>query len=132
MHSDNKNVQYLLLKIIKILRYSDFKKVYGGKIDLPEIFAVSNMMADVFYPFDKGYKKAVIILGIDEIKHAELIRFLSKKLKLVEPIFLFTKILNGLKEGKMSKSREEENILISDEPQAARRKLIKNSQTADF
>ena len=132
LHSDNKKVQSLLLKILRILKYSDFKRIYGKNIDLPEIFAISNMMADVFYPFDKGYRQAVVILGIDEIKHAESIIFLSKKLRLEEPIFLFTKILNGLKKGKMSKSKEEENILISDKPKLTKRKLIKKSLTRKF
>ena len=132
LHSNNKKVQPLLLKILRILKYSDFQKIYGKNIDLPEIFAISNMMADVFYPFDKGYREVVVILGIDEIKHAELIMSLSKKLRLVEPAFLFTKILNGLKKGKMSKSKEEENILISDKPQVAKRKLIKNGLTRKF
>lgn len=132
LHSDNKKVQSLLLKILRVLKYSDFKRIYGKNIDLPEIFAISNMMADVFYPFDKGYRQAVVILGIDEIKHAQLIMFLSKELGQVEPIFLFTKILNGLKKGKMSKSKEEENILIGDKPKLAKRKLIKNSLIRKF
>lgn len=132
LHSNNKRVQYLLLNLLRNLKISDFKRIYGKNIDLSEIFAVSNMMADVFYPFEKNFKKIVIILGVDEIKHAELIRFLSRRLRLVEPVFLFTKILNGLKDDKMSKSKEKENILISDSPQTAKNKLLKSSRERRF
>jgi tryptophanyl-tRNA synthetase len=132
LHSDNKRVQYLLLNLLRNLKISDFERIYGKNIDLPEIFAISNMIADVFYPFEKNCRQIAIILGVDEIKHAELIRFLSQRLRLVEPIFLFTKILNGLKNDKMSKSKEKENILISDSPWVAKNKLIKNSQKQRF
>lgn len=132
LYSDNKKVQRLLLKFLKNLRISDFKQIYGRNIDLPAIFAISNMITDIFYPFEKGYKQVVVVLGVDEIKHAQLVRLLSKKLKLVEPSFLFTKILNGLKSDKMSKSKEDENILISDKPAVAKSKLTRNSLKQKF
>ena len=49
-----------------------------------------------------------------------------------EPSFLFTKILNGLKSDKMSKSKMKENILISNKPMVAKNKLIKNSLKRKF
>jgi len=132
LHSNNRKVQYLLLKFLKNLKISDFKQIYGGGINLPTIFAISNMMADIFYPLENGYKQVVVVLGIDEIKHAQLIKLLSKRLRITEPSFLFTKILNGLKNTKMSKSKIKENILISDKPAVAKNKLIKNSLKRKF
>jgi len=128
LHSNNKKVQYLLLKFLKNLKISDFKQIYGEDINIPTIFAISNMMADVFYPLENGYKKIVVVLGVDEIKHAQLVKLLSRRLKIAELGFLFIKILNGLKNTKMSKSKIKENILISDKPAVAKNKLIKISQ----
>jgi len=132
LHSNNKKVQYLLLKFLKILRIYDLKRIYGEKIDLPTIFAISNMMVDVFYPLENGYKQVVVVLGVDEIKHAQLVKLLSRRIKMREPSFLFTKILNGLKSDKMSKSKMKENILISDKPTVAKNKLVKNSLKRKF
>ena len=132
LHSNNKKVQYLLLKFLKILRIYDLKRIYGEKIDLPTIFAISNMMVDVFYPLENGYKQVVVVLGVDEIKHAQLVKLLSRRIKMREPSFLFTKILNGLKSDKMSKSKMKENILISNKPMVAKNKLIKNSLKRKF
>lgn len=126
LHSSNKEVSSLFNLIIKKLDYEDYKKIYGSKINLPGIFALSNMLADIFYPFQQGYKKTLVILGVDEIKHARLAIFASKKLGFPRPVFLFTKILNGLKNEKMSKSKPEQNILLSDSAKNVRHK-IKNS-----
>jgi|SRR3989344_1094100 len=127
LHSTNKEVQSLFLKILKNSKIAYFRNIYGAKIDLPYIFAILNMMADIFYPLEKDYRQIVVILGIDEIKHAQLVNLLSKKLGLVKPSFIFLKMLNGLKKSKMSKSRVKENILVSDKPSVAKSKLIKFS-----
>ena len=132
LHSNNRKVQYILLKFLKNLKISDFKQIYGKDINLPTIFAISNMMADVFYPLENGYKQVVVVLGVDEIKHAQLVKLLSRRIKMREPSFLFTKILNGLKSDKMSKSKMKENILISNKPMVAKNKLIKNSLKRKF
>ena len=126
LHSSNKEVSNLFNLIITKLGYKDYKEIYGSKIDLPGIFALSNMLADIFYPFQQGYKKTLVILGVDEIKHAKLAIFASKKLGFPKPVFLFTKILNGLKREKMSKSKPEQNILLSDSVREVKYK-IKNS-----
>lgn len=127
LHSSNKRVSKLFNLIIKKLEYKDYKEIYGSKIDLPGIFALSNMLADIFYPSQQGYKKTLVILGIDEIKHAKLAIFASKKLGFPRPVFLFTKILNGLKNEKMSKSKPEQNILLSDSAREVEYKIKNNN-----
>jgi len=126
LHSSNKEVSNLFNLIIKKMEYGDYREIYGSEIDLPGIFALSNMLADIFYPFQQGYKKTLVILGVDEIKHARLAIFASKKLGFPKPVFLFTKILNGLKNEKMSKSKPKQNILLSDSAREVEYK-IKNS-----
>lgn len=126
LHSSNKEVINLFNLIIKKMEYKDYKEIYGSEINLSGIFALSNMLADIFYPYQQGYKKTLVILGVDEIKHAKLAIFASKKLGFPKPVFLFTKILNGLKNEKMSKSKPEQNILLSDSVREVRYK-IKNS-----
>ena len=127
LHSSKKDIVKLVNLIIKKLEYSDFKKIYGSKISLPGIFALSNMLADIFYPYQQGYKKEIVILGIDEIKHAKLVILTAEKMGFPKPSFLFLKILNGLKNEKMSKSKPEQNVLLSDSAEEAKRK-IKNSK----
>jgi tryptophanyl-tRNA synthetase len=126
LHSSNKEVNNLANLIIRKMKYEDYKKIYGSKINLSGIFALSNMLADIFYPSQKGYKKTLVILGVDEIKHARLAILASKKLGFPKPSFLFLKILNGLKNEKMSKSKPEQNLLLSDSAKNVRHK-IKNS-----
>jgi tryptophanyl-tRNA synthetase len=127
LHSSKKEIAHLVNLIIKKLEYDDFKKIYGSKIDLSGIFALSNMLADIFYPYQQGYKKEIVILGVDEIKHAKLAIFAAEKMGFPKPSFLFLKILNGLKNEKMSKSKPEQNVLLSDSAEEAKRK-IKNSK----
>ena len=123
LHSSNKEVDNLTNLIIKKMEYGDYKKIYGSRINLPGIFALSNMLADIFYPFQEGYKKTLVILGVDEIKHAKLTILASKKLGFPKPSFLFLKILNGLMNEKMSKSKPEQNILLSDSAKNVRHKI---------
>lgn len=127
LHSSNKEVNNLTNLIIKKMEYKDYKEIYGSGINLSGIFALSNMLADIFYPYQRGYKKTLVILGVDEIKHAKLAILASKKLGLPKPSFLFLKILNGLKNEKMSKSKPEQNVLLSDSAEEAKKK-IKNSK----
>lgn len=126
LHSSNKEVNNLVSLIIKKMEYKDYQEIYGSEINLSGIFALSNMLADIFYPSQKGYKKTLVILGVDEIKHAKLAILASKKLGFPKPSFLYLKILNGLKKEKMSKSKPEQNILLSDSAKNVRHK-IKNS-----
>ena len=126
LHASNKEVNNLVSLIIKKMEYKDYQKIYGPKINLSGIFALSNMLADIFYPSQKGYKKTLVILGVDEIKHSRLAILASEKLGFPRPSFLYLKILNGLKKEKMSKSKPEQNILLSDSAKNVRHK-IKNS-----
>jgi tryptophanyl-tRNA synthetase len=127
LHSSNNEVRKLVSLIIKKMEYKDFLKIYGPKINLSGIFALSNMLADIFYPSQKGFKKILVILGVDEIKHARLAVLASEKLGFPKPSFLYLKILNGLKKEKMSKSKPEQNILLSDSAKNVRYKIKNNS-----
>jgi len=89
LHSSNQNVSKLFNIITKNLRFQDFKNIYGPKIDLPRVFALSNMLADIFYPYQEGYEKTLVILGVDEIKHARLANLASQRLGFPKPSFYF-------------------------------------------
>lgn len=127
LHSENKEVTTLIFTFMKNLSIDDFRKIYGSNVNLNYIFALSNMLADVFYPQTAGYEKSVVVLGIDEVKHAKLIKECAKKTDFLEPSFIFLRILNGLGKGKMSKSKSKNNIHLSDKPIVAKNKLIKGS-----
>jgi tryptophanyl-tRNA synthetase len=127
LHSLNKETIHLLDVIRKKITPEDFKKIYGPEINENKILALSNMLVDIFYPYKKGYKKVLVILGIDEIKHAKLAIYASQKLGFQKPSFLYLKILNGLNKGKMSKSKTKENILLSDSPRKVKQKIRKSN-----
>jgi tryptophanyl-tRNA synthetase len=127
LHSSNKEVNNLANFIIKKMEYKDYQKIYGSDVTLSGIFALSNMLADIFHPSQKGYKKTLVILGVDEIKHSRLAILASEKLGFPKPSFLYLKILNGLKKEKMSKSKPEQNILLSDSAKNVRHKIKDNN-----
>jgi len=82
------------------------------------------MLADIIYPTTLNFKKIIIILGIEEIKHANLIKLCFKKLNLREPSFIFLSPINGIYYGKMSKSQPKNSLLLSEQKSSLKFKLL--------
>lgn len=71
-----------------------------------------------------GPKPTLIPVGIDQYPYIHLARDVAKKMNLTPPAATFTKFGEGLDgKGKMSASRPESAIFLTDTPEVARRKI---------
>lgn len=71
-----------------------------------------------------GPKPTIIPVGIDQYPYILLARDVAKKVNLIPPAALFLKFENGLDgKGKMSTTRPQSSIFLTDEPKVAEKKI---------
>ncbi len=109
---------------------SEFQAIYG-ELTPGKVVAALTQAADILHvQLDEygGYKNVVVPVGADQDPHIRLTRDLTDRLKgevkLYRPAATYHKLIRGLDGGKMSSSRPDYTIFLSDPLDQARRKLM--------
>lgn len=103
-----------------------------GELSPAKIVSALTQAADILHvELDEygGYKHVVVPVGADQDPHLRLTRDLTERLRdvvgLVKPASTYHKMQKGLDGKKMSSSRPDYTIFLSDPPDVARRKLMR-------
>ena len=95
-------------------------------MDFPTKVSIMLMMSDFISPLLMGqYENVVVASGIDESKYAVLANLLTQRLEIQGSVGgIFTKVVKGLNNHpKMSKSKPDSGIFLSDDYQTIARKI---------
>ena len=110
---------------------SEMEAIYG-EVNPAKVVSALTQAADILHiQLEEygGYKWVVVPVGIDQDPHIRLSRDLadrlSRDLKLVRPASTYHKLQRGLDGDKMSSSRPDSTIFLTDPPEIARSKLMK-------
>jgi tryptophanyl-tRNA synthetase len=109
---------------------AEMKAIYGD-LSPAKIMAALTQAADILHlQLDEygGFKYVLVPVGVDQDPHLRLTRDLADRfeneLALKRPASIYHKLLRGLDGGKMSKSRPEYAIHLTDPPDLAEKKLM--------
>lgn len=129
----NGSVEYNNLSkyVAKKTTFNELKSIYGS-LTPEKIISSFTQMADILHPQLKengGPKPVVVPIGVDQLPHLNLVRDLASRMKseynFILPSALFNKMLPGLQGGKMSSSKPESYIALTDTPEEVKRKIMK-------
>ena len=119
-----------LSKIVsKRTTLNELKSIYGP-ITPDKMMSVFTQVADILYPQLKengGPKPVVVPVGADQLPHINLTRDIANRMKseykFVLPSATFSKMIPGLKGGKMSSSDPNSAIFLTDSPKEVEQKI---------
>lgn len=119
----------LAIKLSAKTTFSTIKAVFGfGNDTNPgQIFYTVMQSAHILFPQLEefgGPKPVVVPIGIDQDPYMRLVRDVAEKSGFQKPSSTYHKFLIGLQGGKMSGSKPETCIYLSDSPEAARKKIM--------
>ncbi|MCD6434552.1 MAG: tryptophan--tRNA ligase [Candidatus Diapherotrites archaeon] len=127
----NKETRYyeFAFELSKKITRSTFEAIYGH-IDLGKISANLLQYADILHPqlpeFE-GKMPSITGIGLEQDPHARATRDIAARLpyNLEMPSFIYFRHQSGLLEGtKMSASKKETAIFLSEKPETAKRKIL--------
>ncbi|MAG50730.1 tryptophan--tRNA ligase [archaeon] len=117
--------------VSKKTTFNEFKSVYGN-LNPEKIISAFTQVADILHPQLKengGPKPVIVPVGVDQLPHINLTRDIASRMKseynFVLPSSIFNKMLPGLQGGKMSSSRPESYIALTDSPKTVEMKIKK-------
>ena len=112
---------------------SELKAIYGEELDPGKLIAVLTQMADILHPQLEsfgGFNTVLVPVGPDQDPHLRLARDVadrfSSELGLKRPASTYHKFLMGLDGGKMSSSRPESFIALTEPLESAGSKIMKS------
>ncbi|MBI2173050.1 MAG: tryptophan--tRNA ligase [Candidatus Aenigmarchaeota archaeon] len=116
----------LAIKISTKATFSTVKAVFGFNNDTNpgQIFYSIVQSAHILFPQTMGYRETVVPIGIDQDPYMRLVRDIADRLGMVKPSSTYHKFMPGLQGGKMSGSKPETCIYLTDSPEAARKKIM--------
>lgn len=135
--STNSSVRHLAFLLSKKVNFSEMKAIYGfsGESSISQIFYPMIDIADILHPQLEefgGPRPTVIPVGIDQDPHIRLARDVAarfkKELGFILPSSTYHRLLPGLTGDKMSSSRPETAIFLTDSD-AELEKKIRNAFT---
>jgi len=110
---------------------AEMEAIYGDLTPAKVVSALTQV-ADILHPqLDEygGYKRVLVPVGVDQDPHLRLTRDIVDRLsgvvELMRPASTYHKLIRGLDGGKMSSSRPDYTIFLTDPPSEARRKLMR-------
>lgn len=110
---------------------AEMEAIYG-ELSPPKIMAALTQAADILHVQLEeygGYRHVVVPVGADQDPHLRLTRDLADRMKgivaLERPASTYHKLQPGLDGRKMSSSRPDSTIFLTDPPSIARRKLMR-------
>ncbi|MCK4968601.1 MAG: tryptophan--tRNA ligase [Candidatus Aenigmarchaeota archaeon] len=127
---ENAKYQTLSKMISKHVTFNELKAIYGGDSLTPsKIMSALTQVADILYPqMEQGRCPTVVPVGTDQDPHIRLTRDIAsrfKEFKFLPPSSTYNKFMSGLQGGKMSSSKIESYIALTDTPADARKKVMR-------
>jgi len=115
--------------------FKRIKAIYGDDLTTGKLFSAITQAADILHPQLKEYggpRPTIVPVGADQDPHLRLTRDLAGRFqteyRFIPPSSTYHKFMSGLSGGKMSSSDPASHIALSEEPEAARRKIM-NAKT---
>jgi len=122
------NIYNLAIKLSKSVNYSEIKATYGYKPDnnIGLHFYPAVQSAHILFPQDQ-YKipNVLVPIGPDEDAHIRISRDIAARQGYKKPAILHSNFLPGIDGGKMSTSRPNTAIFLSDDEKTIRKKISK-------
>ncbi|MEB2836828.1 MAG: tryptophan--tRNA ligase [Desulfurococcales archaeon] len=110
---------------------AEMEAIYGDLAPAKVVSALTQV-ADILHPQLEeygGYTGVLVPVGVDQDPHLRLTRDIVDRLsgvvRLTRPASTYHKLIRGLDGGKMSSSRPDYTIFLTDPPEVARRKLMR-------
>ena len=134
LQSKNETVKDLAMKLAKRVNFSEMRAIYGfgGETNIGHILAPIVQVADILHPQLKEKNPVVVPVGIDQDPHLRLTRDIAnraKEFKFIPPSSTYHRFMTGLLGGKMSSSKPETAIFLSDKPSKSLRKKVMSCKT---
>jgi len=124
---------YRLLQMFsRKVTMAELRDIYGEDVGPSKIMSVLTQMADILHPQLKhfgGFDVVLVPVGPDQDPHLRLSRDVADRyaseLGLKRPASTYHRFMTGLLGGKMSSSKPESYIALTDDPDVAVAKLMK-------
>ncbi|MBW9220496.1 tryptophan--tRNA ligase [Methanothermococcus sp. SCGC AD-155-N22] len=134
LQSKNNVVKDLSLRLAKRVNLSEMKAIYGftGETNIGHLFAPIVQVADILHPQLEERMPVLVPVGIDQDPHIRLTRDIAgrcKEYNFISPSSTYHRFMTGLTGGKMSSSKEETAIFLSDKPSKELRKKVMSCKT---
>jgi tryptophanyl-tRNA synthetase len=117
--------------IARRITFNELRSIYGD-LTPGKIISALTQVADILHPQLKefgGPRPVIVPVGIDQLPHINLARDIASRMgqeyNFVLPAATFSKFLPGLQGGKMSSSRPETYIALTDDPKTIEMKVKK-------
>ncbi|ADG13235.1 tryptophanyl-tRNA synthetase [Methanocaldococcus infernus ME] len=132
LQSKNEKVKDLSLRLAKRTNFNEMKAIYGftGETNIGHVFAPIVQVSDILNPeFDENLEPSplpvVVPVGIDQDPHIRLTRDIAKRVKITPPSSTYHRFMRGLLGGKMSSSKPETAIFLTDSPEVVKKKIFR-------
>jgi tryptophanyl-tRNA synthetase len=134
LQSKNETVKDLAMKLAKRVNFNEMRAIYGFSNDtnMGHILAPLVQVADILHPQLIEKTPVVVPVGIDQDPHLRLTRDVAsraKEFKFIPPSSTYHRFMTGLLGGKMSSSKPETAVFLSDKPCKSLRKKIMSCKT---
>jgi len=137
LQSENKTVGNLAYKLAKKVTFNEMKAIYGfhGSTNIAHLYVPLIQVADILHPQLEGCggpKPSVVPVGPDQDPHIRLTRDIAERFKsqfkFIPPSSTYHRFITGLTGDKMSSSKPNSAIFLSDSPETAEKK-VKSAKT---
>ena len=112
---------------------AEMQAIYGQDLGPAKILSALTQAADILHPYLNefgGYDIVLVPVGADQDPHLRLARDIadrySSDIRLGRPASTYHRLMTGLTGGKMSSSRPESYIALTDPPEEAVKKVMKS------
>ncbi len=134
LQSKNEKVKDLAMILSKKVNFNEMRAIYGfgGETNIGHVFAPIIQVADILHPQLDKRAPVLVPVGIDQDPHIRLTRDLAgrfKEYKFIPPSSTYHRFMTGLLGGKMSSSKPETAIFLSDKPSKSLRKKVMSCKT---
>ncbi|MAG38296.1 tryptophan--tRNA ligase [Candidatus Pacearchaeota archaeon] len=122
------NIYNLAIKLSTRVNYSEIKASYGYRPEdnIGLHFYPAIQSAHILFPqIEEGMKNVLVPIGPDEDAHLRISRDIASRFELVKPSVLHSLFLPGIDGGKMSTSKPNSAIFLSDSEKEIRKKINK-------
>ncbi|MBI2545184.1 MAG: tryptophan--tRNA ligase [Candidatus Aenigmarchaeota archaeon] len=120
----------LAVKVSAKTTFSSVKAIFGFNNDTNpgQIFYAIMQSAHILFPQTEefgGPKPTIVNIGIDQDPYMRLVRDIAEKLNFVKPSSTYHTFMPGLLGGKMSGSKPETCIFLTEDPKVAEQKIMR-------
>jgi tryptophanyl-tRNA synthetase len=125
-----KHLYELAVKLSTKATFSTIKSIFGfnNETSPGQIFYAIMQSAHILFPqlHEFGGPRPVVVpIGIDQDPYMRLVRDMAERVDMIKPSSTYHRFMPGLQGGKMSGSKPETCIYLTDTPETATKKIMK-------